>query len=205
MSTKRQGLFWTSYSDLMTTLFVVMLLLFALSYALHTNQIENIKSIQESYEKVDSTYYVKDNINRRMIFREPVQFVLSSATIDPKYHATLYRAGSSLLDSIKAINSSDRISEIAKRVGLKYILIIEGSASRDIASDQHNYELSYRRALSVYNFWKERGIVFDPETVEVIIAGSGTGGIGRSVMNEKLNQRIIIQLMAKYDISKLNE
>jgi outer membrane protein OmpA-like peptidoglycan-associated protein len=179
-----------------------MLLLFALSYALHTNQIENIKSIQESYKKIDKTFFEEDTLNRRMILRKDVQFGLNSSVINPKDYYSLRMAGQSLLDSIRTFQVRDADSDFARKVDLKYLLIIEGMASSD--RYYRNYELSYERALQVYRFWTSQGIVFDESTVEVLIAGSGTGGVGRSPIYRD-NQRIIIQLMAKYDISKINE
>ena len=79
---------------------------------------------------------------------------------------------------------------------MRYLIIVEGMASRDAYAD--NFQLSYRRALALNRFWIAHHIHFDPEICEVLIAGSGTEGVGRYGGNEEhRNQRFLIQIVPK--------
>jgi hypothetical protein len=90
----------------------------------------------------------------------------------------------SLIDELKRKSSGN----------IKYVIIIEGMASQDKYTQ--NFELSYQRALALQRLWQTMGISFDSSICEVIIAGSGIAGVGRSV-DEKKNQRFLIQILPK--------
>ena len=61
-----------------------------------------------------------------------------------------------------------------------------------------NYELSYERALSLYSACgRRKDSTFDPNRVEVMISGSGEGGVGRDMIDETKNQRFLIQIIPK--------
>jgi hypothetical protein len=68
--------------------------------------------------------------------------------------------------------------------------------------------LSYARALSLVNLWKDNDINFDGNTCEVIISGSGTESPFRlqpDVAGNKANQRFVIHIIPKpgiIDVSK---
>lgn len=60
MAKNRESYFWTSYSDLMTSLFFIMLTLFILTVVLlnqrmkaTVNELEQIKAIQESTKELE--------------------------------------------------------------------------------------------------------------------------------------------------------
>ena len=69
---KKESYFWTSYSDLMTSMFFIMLVLFVLAIALlhrHMDEIEKerratelelkrIKAINESVQKINQEYFI---------------------------------------------------------------------------------------------------------------------------------------------------
>ena len=59
------------------------------------------------------------------------------------------------------------------------------------------YELSYHRALALYNKWKH--LNFRDSNTEIIIAGSGFNGINRDNVVEDNNKRFIIQIIPKID------
>ena len=63
----------------------------------------------------------------------------------------------------------------------------------------YNYELSYKRAKSLHDFWRKKNIKFDPKITEIQIAGSGLGGVGRErdKNKESENQRFLIQIIPK--------
>jgi hypothetical protein len=49
---KKQGFFWVGYSDLMTTLFFVMLVLYVISFTLYKKQVADINKKNKKLEKV---------------------------------------------------------------------------------------------------------------------------------------------------------
>ena len=88
----------------------------------------------------------------------------------------------------------------------KYQLVIEGTAAipfEELRAHTYNadnakmYELSYRRALALYNRWKHLGL--RNGNTEVIIAGSGFNGINRDEINEDNNKRFVIQIIPKIE------
>ena len=82
---------------------------------------------------------------------------------------------------------------------VKYLLIIEGQASNDGYS--RNYELSYDRALSFFNYLKQnRNVDLRRDNCEVLICGSGTHGAMRAEPDNatnKNNQRFLIHVLPK--------
>jgi outer membrane protein OmpA-like peptidoglycan-associated protein len=249
---RNRHLFWVSYADLMTALFIVTLSLFVLSYKLFKDKedvviakekelsiladqlnakeqailslqskldenemqalslIEELNSeqarllvmeeeyrklreIQKAIEKLDPNYFAYQPEYKRHILRKQVQFPAGQSVIKPQYQADLVNAGRELERLVKEIN--------LEGTNIKYLLVIEGQASLD--NYERNFELSYERALALQRLWQEQGITFDPNRVELIIAGSGTGGVGRVEGDEKKNQRFLIQIIPK--IGELRE
>ncbi len=196
---QRPSFFWASYADLMTALFFVMLVLYVLTfkvlkqreeeYKVKAQQFEQMQRITESLKQLDDKEnFAYDVAFNRFTLKKRVNFATLSSDIPIGDRPALLRAGKKLERVIKEAKKS----KTAKN--LKYLVIIEGMASRD--NYTLNYELSYARAKSVLAYWKESGVNFDPSICETIIAGSGTGGIGRSSY-EAANQRIIVQIIPK--------
>ena len=238
-------LFWVSYADLMTALFIVALALFVLSYkmfklreaALVTTEEElrvrsleldkqsmaleeltrrlseeemyastliqelnderarllvmeveykKLREIQKAIEKLDSRYFVYQPEYKRHVLRSQVQFDKGKSEIKDNYRDMLIEAGRALKDLVDQLEPDDNI---------KYLLVIEGMASRD--NYTRNYELSYERALSLYRLWANEGITFDQNRYEIMISGSGEGGVGRNRVDEANNQRFLIQIIPK--------
>lgn len=199
---KKESFFWTSFSDLMTSLFFVMLLLFILIIALlHKKmvdienerkatqaQLDKIKEIEEAVNRIDSTYFDYNNSYKKHILKIRVNFpvgVSDMNVIDSQTQNKLRNAGRSIQ------NSLDKISlEYAE---IQYLLVIEGQASRD--NFHRNSELSYERALALSRFWSDNKIDFG-KNCEVLISGSGIGGTMRE-SKERLNQRFLIHIVPK--------
>lgn len=238
-------LFWISYADLMTALFIIALALFVLSYkmfkvradALVTTEEElrvrsleldtqsqaleelkrrlseeemyasslieelnqerarlivmeeeykKLQEIQKAIESLDPRYFVYQPAYKRHVLRTQVQFPKGQSRIPNTYETTLIEAGRALENLVQKLEPNDNV---------KYLLVIEGMASSDNYS--RNYELSYERALSLYRLWEERGLEFDQSRVEVMISGSGEGGVGRNPLDESKNQRFLIQIIPK--------
>jgi flagellar motor protein MotB len=118
-----------------------------------------------------------------------VHFETGNSTILPEYRPFLQAAGNRIARLIGELRGK-------AQPGIKYLIIIEGMASRD--GYANNFELSYQRALALYRLWQEMKIGFDSDVVEVIVAGSGTEGVGRyGPADETRNQRFLIQILPK--------
>lgn len=195
---KTESFFWTSYSDLMTSLFFVMLVLFVLVIVLLHNKIseqalkleeyEKIEEIKKSLNNIDTTYFAYNPNYKKHILKISVKF--------PTGQSKITKIDTYTLDKLKYAGQAiqNQITEITKtNPEIQYLLIIEGQASRD--NYTQNYELSYERALALSRFWQNSGIDFG-ENCEVLISGSGTGGSMRE-QKESKNQRFLIHIIPK--------
>ncbi|RMG23264.1 MAG: hypothetical protein D6730_14840 [Bacteroidetes bacterium] len=238
-------LFWVSYADLMTALFIITLALFVFAYKMFKvkqldleetatelrvrsleldkqslaleelkrrlseeemmastliqelnderarllvmeEEYKKLKEIEEAIKRLDPKYFVYQPAYKRHVLRSQVQFAKGQSAINASYKDMLLNAGKALERLVDSLERDDNI---------KYLLVIEGMASRDAYT--RNYELSYERALALWRLWDEQGIEFDPNRCEVIISGSGTGGVGRDLQVERNNQRFLIQIIPK--------
>lgn len=208
---KRESFFWTSYSDLMTSMFFVMLVLFVLVVALlhkkmsdidaerkaTEQQLRKITELNESIEQIDAKYFMYDQSYKRHTLKDiSVEFETNSSDImdiDAEDRERLLAAG-------RAIRSF-MLSAKKKLPDAEYLLIVEGQSSKD--NYPRNYELSYSRALSLVKYWTRNGIRFDDLPCEVIISGSGQASRFRvrpEVINGEANpanQRFVIHIIPK--------
>lgn len=241
---RKESFFWTSYSDLMTSLFFIMLVLFILVIVLLHNkmidianrndeitklnneaqsqlytitnlqkvtqaqldtitnlqkvtqeQLDKIKEIQKATENINTNYFQYDKTFKRHTLKDiKVSFSKNSANInDISAHdlEKLKKAGKSIVDFMSK-------PEIVQSEA-SYMLILEGQSSKDNYS--LNNELSYRRALSLYNFWIDNNIRVDQlDNCEVIISGSGQSSkfrIEPDNANNEDNQRFVIHIIPK--------
>ena len=196
---KKDNIFWIGYSDLMTTLFFIMLVLFVvtigyLKFNLETTkeQLEKIKEIQTAVQELPEEYFKYQDEYKRFKLSKQIQFDTASSNIKTKYDNYLIKVGESIIDLIGNLKAQDNF----KQFDIKYLLVIEGMASKD--NYPRNYELSYQRALSLYQFWKSKGIEFDPKDCEIQISGSGVEGIREfSGDQEYKNQQFLIHIVPK--------
>jgi outer membrane protein OmpA-like peptidoglycan-associated protein len=198
MRTKESNFFWPSYADLMTSLFFIMLVLYVLTFVklklqqkATEEQLNKIKEIQNAVKELPKQYFKYDERNKRFELIQQISFEKGKSTIQPEYSDYLFKVGLSIENLIKNLESKKKSENLTN---IKYLVVIEGMASND--QYQLNYELSYERALSLFNFWKNKAINFDPDICEVQIAGSGIGGVGRDAI-EINNQRFLIQIIPK--------
>ena len=201
MNRREDGVFWPSYVDLMTSLFIVALVLFVVSYEALSAESNRLKVSADSYRRLqdidaaikgldDGKTFIYQPEFKRYLLKRQVQFSVGSDTINPSDYDFLLQAGGALARLVERLRSDPSGRNV------RYLVVIEGMASRD--SYQNNYQLSYARALALYHFWDEHDVHFDPASCEVLIAGSGTGGIGRYTgANEFKNQRFLIQIIPK--------
>lgn len=210
---KRESFFWTSLSDLMISLFFVMLVLFVLTIALlHKKiveinnraiesraQIDKIKEIENATNNIDKNYFEYKEKYKKHILKIETRFAKDEYEKDkiiPQSSInSLINAGKSIRDSVLSITG--------RYPKIQYLLIIEGQASKDNATELHNYELSYKRAYTLKKIWDEENINFG-KNCEILISGSGTGGTIREII-ERNNQRFLIHIIPKPGIIEASQ
>jgi len=209
--TKQKDPFWTSYSDLMTSLFFVMLVLFiiglikvgsALADSNATReQLENILKLEEQFKTLSKSSSLGYDEEKKMFYAKDFVgieiFESEDDKIKPQYLETVDKVGHDLHDILKSLSNDN----------FKYQLVIEGNAAIEWhnlkkgtynADSKEMYLLSYRRALALYNRWKfVDNLDFRKYNTEIIIAGSGFNGINRDTEVEDNNKRFVIQIIPK--------
>lgn len=198
---KKKEFFWLSYSDLMTSLFFVMLVLFILVYNMQNSiikdlaaakeELERIKEIEKAVNNINRRYFAYDSLNKKHVLN--VQFLYPTGSADisqilPDKRPELINAG-------KAVK--DLILKFPEEENIKYLVVVEGQASKDnwIGNDQ----LSFYRAQSLINLWKQSEIGLGKlQNCELIVAGSGENGIPRTLPDvPPANQRFLITIIPK--------
>lgn len=225
-SNNKKSLFWTSYSDLMTSLFFAVLVLFvvvvvAMGAANREAKKANI-ALEEALKRAKVTIEQQNQILR---LQDQFNTLTTSSSLEYDEHKRMFYAkdfvGIEIFEPNKAIikneyiQTVDRVGSDIKRLidslkrnnnEFKYLLVIEGTAAipyqqlRNGTFDPDNiamYELSYHRALALYSRWKH--LNFRESNTEIIIAGSGFNGINRDTHVEDNNKRFVIQIIPKID------
>ena len=204
----KESFFWTSYSDLMTSMFFVMLVLFVLVIALlyikmsnieaegqaTREQLNKIREIEDSVKNIDPNYFQYDfTFRRHTLVNIEISFRTGSSDINDINEEQRNR----LVEAGKAIEKF--VTQAVKdNNDVKYLLIIEGQSSKD--NYMMNYELSYKRALSLVRHWSENGLQFNPDTCEVIVSGSGQSSPFREspdIVGNRRNQRFVVHIIPK--------
>lgn len=209
---KKESYFWTSYSDLMTSMFFIMLVLFVLAVALlhrHMDEIDKerratqeqlriIEEIEEATKTIDTRYFEYSSEHKKHVLKTKVHFPARQYElqyIDQFTQEELINAGKAIAKSINNITT--------KYPEVQYILVIEGQASKD--NYAQNYELSYNRALTLKILWEQNNITFGNKC-EVVIGGNGDGKLyGTGFMRDPIesnNQRFLIHILPKTSIPK---
>jgi hypothetical protein len=196
---KKESFFWISYSDLMTSLFFIMMVLFVLTIGYlqyqknaTEKQLQKILELQTAVQQLPDQYFEYQPQYKRFRIKEQIRFPLGDDEIPVAYRDYLIKVGQSIFKLIYNLNIDPKF----RGLDIKYLIVIEGMASRD--AYPYNFELSYKRALSLYKLWKSKGIWFDPKICEVQISGSGTEGVREySGTEEYKNQRFLIHIIPK--------
>lgn len=219
--------FWMSYSDLMTSLFFIMFVLFIIVFAMQNNfikqlerkqmelerkqiefskqkdelvakseELDRIREIEKSISNIDERYFKYDPMHKKHILNMEFSFPTGNADINnifPDKRMDLLEAGAVIKKLILSFPQEQNI---------KYFIVVEGQASKD--SWAGNNVLSYNRAESLINHWKQNNVGLDQlKNCEIVIAGSGEGGVPRVVPDSSIkNQRFLITIVPK--IGKLN-
>ena len=196
MAGRKESFFWTSYSDLMTSLFFIMLTLFVLVIVLLHKRMEVTESKLDEINKVVNS--TKDLNSKYFDYRaEYKKYVLNISVIYPGGVSDLSKIDKDKRDSL--FEAGREIKQfLDNHKDYQYLLIVEGQASQD--SYSRNYELSYERALGLIRYWiVDRKLSFG-DNCEIQITGSGDGKIPTNSMREKneiSNQRFLIHILPK--------
>lgn len=222
---KQKDPFWTSYSDLMTSLFFVMLVLFIIclikvgkinsnlqdtntkliqtkdSVLAANRDLENILQLQNQFKILSQSTSLEYDSIRKMFYAKDFQekeiFYPEDDKIKPGFYEIVDTVGHDILQILQKLNQNK---------DFKYQMVIEGNAAirwNDLKTGNYDpdnvqmYHLSYRRALALYLYWKKLGIDFRKYNTEVIIAGSGFNGINRDTLVEEYNKRFVLQIIPK--------
>ncbi|WP_210488944.1 hypothetical protein [Rufibacter aurantiacus] len=209
MNKDNQDFFWPSYVDLMTALFLIMLVLFVLGFKMFTDKSsENLRNIarlqvevqekrkldeiKAALSRLDSRYFQYNEKYKRHELLVDVLFEQSSASIPQRSLVPLRRAGQELSRVVNSVKGAD----------VKYLIVIDGRAAsfprgdaRNITQREYALELSYKRALALLQFWRNAGIRFPKERIELIASGSGFEGAGRT--GDVRDRRFVIQILPK--------
>ena len=219
--------FWPSYVDIVTTLFAIMVVLFAVSYSrfrvnekklrILADKYEEIKSIYDMVEKIDTNYfefnkeYVKHIFKIQVTFQKgkfdiehDLQYDLINKTKADALREKIYSAGLEIKNTIEKLQRSESTNQ-----NIKYLVVIEGQASADgyhINDYFNNDVLSYQRSLELHKYWKKNGIDFSSmPKCELVISGSGEKGVPRDISSETNNQRFFIHIVPVIGNIKLDD
>ena len=205
MKKSKESFFWTSYSDLMTSLFIIMLVLFVLVIVLLNKrmeatiiELEDIKKVEASTRDLEGKYFTYNKEYEKFILNIDCQFPVSKYDIELLSDTTR----SQLMDAGKQVKDF-----LEKHSENQYLVIVEGQASANSEKmTEFNYNLSYQRALSLIKFWATNpDVKFSEKNCELQIAGSGDGRLSAKTMRESVNeknQRFLIYIIPKNIIKK---
>lgn len=164
-------------------------------------QFERIQEIEKALTQLDDDYFEYDDKSKRYRLKVDVRFTPNSADIyqmDEGTRGRLVEAGKSLSNLLKEITSENP--------NVNYLLIVEGNTQWVKLTDRWNYELipnlgyelSYKRALALSNFWKTQQLDFNKiGNCEIMLVGSGYFGKSRDNSNKGNNRKFSIQITAK--------
>lgn len=213
----------------MTTLFAIMVVLFAVSYSRFRVKEAELKKIVNKYEEIQSIYKVVENIDPtyfefnpqyvKHIFRIQVTYQTGEYSLykledDKNNSAVAEQVRQKIIDAGKEIQKtiiSLQNSE-SKKQDIKYLVVIEGQASADgyYVNDYYNNDvLSYQRALALHRFWKEEASIdfSNMDKCELVISGSGEGGVPRFSEDDykQSSEYIEGKSIRKKDVEKYNQ
>lgn len=204
---KNTDFFWVSFSDLMTSLFFIMLVLFVLTVVYlkmeqgkiiaEIDKLQKIVQLEKQFKPLqeDGDFYyleackkfvAKDLLGKEIFERNKTQILA-------EYIQPTLAVGKKLEQFLNKLEENNP--------DFSYLLVIEGNMgnSYDMKFDEDDsfgYKRSYERALAVYNLWVSNNVNFRKSNVEVLISGSGFNGLCREE-NEENNKRFSIQIIPK--------
>ncbi len=204
---KKKDYFWVSFSDLMTTLFFVMLVLFVLTVMYlkieqgkmeaTIIQLEKIVQLEKQFEPLqkDGDFFYLPNCKKYVATELMGEEIFESEETDirPKYVNSTINVGRKLERFLVSLEKQNP--------DFSYLLVLEGNMAnswdkRFSENSEYGFKTSYERALAVYNLWLKNDINFRKSNVEVLISGSGFNGLCREEKEEN-NKRFSVQIIPK--------
>lgn len=205
MKKKGESFFWTSFADLMTSLFFIVLVLYVLTYIMLkkkekelVNTVADLKHKLEVYElveqnlkplKQDTLLFRYEENYKRFTLAFDMNFALGKSQIQRgdlnNYDVTATKIESVGKQLQKTIdNLAKNKAENPAMNNVSYLVIISGYASHLLSGSQvSDYDLSYQRAYNLWGYWQSIGIDFEANKykglIDLQIAGNGWGGVGR--------------------------
>ena len=205
MKNKGNNFFWLSFSDLMTSLFFIMLVLYTLTYInLKKKEKELQNTVDDLKHKLEVFELVEQNLKPlkqdNVLFRYEPQYRRFSLAFDVHFKTGLKEINTDELDNYDStVNNIDKAGNQLKLIidnlqqqklndpkmkNVSYLLIISGYASQLLIPDpKSDYRLSYDRAYNLWEHWKNIGIDFENSKydglIDLQISGNGWGGVGR--------------------------
>lgn len=197
----KNGSFWPSYVDIMTTLFAIMLVLFAVSYSrfkvkekelsVLADHFIEIIDIYDAVGNIDSTKFEYNEQYSKNIFKLEIEYQTAGFNLSNQLkddvtdtlaanalRNDIVKAGESIRQTILDMQAKDNLKK-----DIKYLIVVEGQSSRLPLHEsewKNNNTLSYLRAQYLVDFWKQHGLDFsNMNRCELVISGSGEGGIPR--------------------------
>ncbi len=188
----------------MTSLFLIMLVLFVMAFVLFkkkegelTAKVEELQGITRLEEQMkplqtDADFYYQEECEK-FVFRDLMGIEIFNpfeTEIIEEYRNIAIDAGRKIERFLAGLDND-----------LQYLLVIEGNTANTHdqsynEDDASAYLRSYRRALAVYNLWIENDIRFRNYNVEVLLCGSGFSGLCRDEIEDN-NKRFSVQLIPK--------
>lgn len=212
---KHKDSFWLSYSDLMTSLFFIMLVLFivcigkmgkALGDANATNeQLQQILQLERQFKTLSQSSTLKYIEENKAFVAKDLEgieiFEPDKNEIKTEYLEKVEQVGKDVENLLAQLYEENP--------QFNFLLIIEGTSANRIINPwdpnrPYNYCLSYARAMALYQFWTLKEINLRKYNTEIQICGSGLNGINRDEEIEANNKRFIIQIIPKISRPKLN-
>ncbi len=205
----REYNFWPAITDLMVSMFVVVLLILVFSYAgvVGKNEVtqkekELLDAVEKSLKSLDQRYFYYDPELKRHFLAVDVLFASNDSIIPKESIKPLIDAGKVLYYKLNALQKEHESSNLEFLVileGNTAISYIEGGVTNKSKSPDTGYRLSFARALSLFNLWKNHNLNFRDnfKRIELIVAGSGYFGKSRDSLNEARNRRFTIQITPK--------
>ena len=227
---KNKESFWPSYVDIMTTLFAVMLILFAVSYARFKKKEGELEMLLNDYKDIINIYSKVDSIDKSSFYAYDSLYLKHTITISIAYQEGEYDIHKLKLDEIHEIERANEKRDSIRQAGslvqqiineleekssdnIKFLVVIEGQSSKIpfyYNEWKNNETLSFLRAKYLKQYWtapvKDGGCGLFKKTsendikskCEIIVAGSGEGGVPRYYFTGKDDQVSINPADEKY-------
>ena len=109
MDGKNNEAFWPSYVDIMTTLFAITLILFAVSFSRFKTKEQQLQLLVNEYEDIINVYSTVSSIDSTRYFGYNAQYLKHLFTVDVEYQQKEYR-----IDKLK-LDLTDQTKADAKR------------------------------------------------------------------------------------------